>query len=66
MNDNHETWGSSASVVGSRRREANDRIASHESMWSIKKLTPNETQKTQLNQFSYSGMTIIRRDGSEK
>lgn len=33
--------------------------------WSIEKLTPNEAHKTQSNKYSYSGMTVIRRNGSK-
>ena len=63
MSAKNESWGR-ASVVQKHGAVVVHAKAS-DSGWSMEKLTPHETHKTQSNKYSYSGMTVIRRNGSK-
>lgn len=63
MDNSRESWGSASRAV---RKDLSGKSAkSSESGWNMDRLTPMETKKTQANKFSYTGMTIIHRNGKK-
>lgn len=67
MSNIHKSWGSASTVIGLQHHKADLGMKLIDGKWSMKDLTPKKTQITLANSFSYSGMTVIRRDeGSKK
>ena len=62
--NNNISWGN-ALTVGSQDDKAKIHINKTGRGWSMQELSPKAFQKTQANKFSYSGMTVFRRDGSK-
>lgn len=63
MSRSNESWGSAPKVA--QKPKTSKSAKSAIGMWSMDRLTPKETTKTQVNKFSYTGMTIIHRNGKK-
>ena len=62
-NRNTDSWGHALLLVHKARESKCVKSSSRE--WSMDSLTPTESKKTQTIKFSYTGMTIIHRNGKK-
>lgn len=63
MSRDKESWGHASRVVHKVTDSKSSKVSSVE--WSMDRLTPRESPKTQTIRFSYTGMTIIHRNGKK-
>ena len=63
MSRDKESWGHASRVVHKVADSKSAKGSGGE--WSMDRLTPKESKKTQAIRFSYTGMTIIHRNGKK-
>lgn len=63
MSRDKESWGHASRAEHKVADRKSVKCSSVE--WSMDRLTPKESKKTQAIRFSYTGMTIIHRNGKK-
>lgn len=63
MSDKKTSWGKVSAAPKHAQKSVAAKSAS--SGWTMEKLAPGETKRTQTNSVSYSGMTVIYRNGKK-
>ena len=63
MSEKKASWGKVSATPKFAKKSVVAKSAS--SGWTMERLAPRETKRTQTNSVSYSGMTVIFRNGKK-